>query len=217
MQEEELNYIKQLQEDNELQRQKAMQLSGALSASQSTGNPNPNLIEFQLELDSILDEIRHNLRGDILKYDEEGNLRWFKTEDEKLRLFNDNGVMCIMRILKVYLNRNTILSNYTSDEVREKMLYFSRALNNYVFNKYREFGLDTHEKVKEYPMIILEIIDTVENAFKRSVSAGERESLHTARNVVQTDNLNGSIQGSFNPPIRENRFSIFKPRSWFGK
>ena len=74
-------------------------------------NPNDNMIKWQLELNEILERIEHVLRGDQVKY-EGGHQIWVKLdEDHKDRLLNDNGVQEVLRILSMYLNRNTILGN----------------------------------------------------------------------------------------------------------
>jgi hypothetical protein len=101
---------------------------------------NDNLIKWQLELDNILERAEHILRGDKL-VTEGGHLIWRKQDNPINEILNDYGVQEVMRILSMYLNRNTILSDYDAEEIREKVLDFGRELNDLFFMKYEEMGL----------------------------------------------------------------------------
>ena len=89
----------------------------------------------------------------------------------------------------MYLNRNTILSDYEPDEIRTKVLDFGKEMNNLIFMKSEEFGLNNKEKKKNYPMLMREIIDIVHSAYKRAQYGRERDSLRTARQIAQAENL----------------------------
>jgi len=109
-----------------------------------------NLIKWQLELDNILERAEHILRGDKLVF-EQGNLIWKDNPDPSDNILNEYGVQEVMRVLSMYLNRNTILSDYDDREIKEKVLDFGRELNDLFFMKYEEMGLAI----------------TLENAFQR--------------------------------------------------
>ena len=127
-----------------------------------------NLIKWQLELDNILERCEHILRGDKLVFDN-GNLTWQPNIMEKDNILNEYGVAEIMRILSMYLNRNTILSDYDDTEIREKVLDFGRELNDLFYMKYEEMGLVGLEKRKNYPMLIREMVDIVHSSYKLSL------------------------------------------------
>ena len=111
---------------------------------------NDNLIKWQLELDNILERAEHILRGDKL-VTEGGHLIWKRQENPIKEILNDYGVQEVMRILSMYLNRNTILSDYNAEEIREKILDFGRELNDLFFMKYEEMGLTvTFEQAFQY-------------------------------------------------------------------
>jgi hypothetical protein len=100
-----------------------------------------NLIKWQLELDNILERAEHILRGDKLEF-EHGNLVWKRNHNPDENILNEYGVAEVMRILSMYLNRNTILSDYEPEEINTKVLDFGRELNDLFFMKYEEMGLD---------------------------------------------------------------------------
>lgn len=151
-----------------------------------------NLIKWQLELDNILERCEHILRGDRLEFSQ-GNLIWLKNENPEDNILNSYGVQEIMRVLSMYLNRNTILSDYDDIEIREKVLDFGRELNDLFFMKYEEMGLVTLEKRKNYPMLIREMVDIVHSSYKRALHGGEKRSLREARQITQTESLAGGV------------------------
>ena len=179
--------------------------------SMITTNQQPNLIEWQLELDNILERIDHLLRGHTLEQDKDQNYLWIKPKDDNLAVFNEYGVQEILRILSLYLNRNTILSNYTEEEVRVKMEDFSYELIDLIYLKYEEMGLTTVEKRKNYPILVRSITDTINSTFNRAIGGGERESLRTARTVTQMDPIGRNQVGS---PLQKKQFSFSKPNTW---
>ena len=53
-------------------------------------------------------------------------------------------------------------------------------------------------------------MDSVHSAYLRAMAGGERESLRTARSVVQNDSMNKQE----NYPSPKKQFSVFKPTTW---
>lgn len=175
-----------------------------------------NLIKWQLEVDSIIERVEHMLRGDKPTY-QNGSIIYMPPEDEKEMLLNTKGVSEVMRILSLYVNRNTILSNYDEDTINWKMHDFGKELADLFFLKYEEFGWKDHEKRKLYPMIVRQVVDTVHSAYLRAYNGGERDSLRQARQIMQTENImqNGYQMGSNGMPMKKEK-SLIKPWTWFG-
>lgn len=162
---------------------------GVQSNTMVAGNYNQdNLIKWQLELDSILERIEHILRGDKPTM-QNGNMIFLPPDSDDDKLFNDHGVAEIMRILTMYLNRNTILSNYDEITIQWKVLDFGFEISDLIFLKYEEMGLNTLEKRKRYPMIVRELVDAVHSSFLRALNGGERDSLRQARQITQSENI----------------------------
>lgn len=157
-----------------------------------SGNINQdNLIKWQLELDSILERIEHILRGDRPKL-VNGNMIFVPPTKNEEQIFNDYGVAEIMRVLTMYLNRNTILSNYDEETINWKVLDFGYEVSDLIFLKYEEMGLDTLEKRKRYPMIVRELVDAVHSSYLRALNGGERDSLRQARQITQSEQIFGN-------------------------
>jgi len=169
-----------------------------------------NLIKWQLELDNILERCEHILRGDRLMFNQ-GNLTWQPCKDTSTQILNEYGVQEIMRILSMYLNRNTILSDYDDVEIREKVLDFGRELNDLFFMKYEEMGLIGLEKRKNYPMLIRELVDIVHSSYKRALHGAEKRSLREARSITQSENIAGGVTVNAGSQMQQQTRGILNP------
>jgi len=212
------------QESSQLQQsyQRAMQQQSqdvrnyASNTLVSGGMNQDNLIKWQLELDSILERVEHMLRGDKPKFIN-GNLIFMPATSKDEIILNDFGVGEVMRILSMYLNRNTILSNYDEETINFKVFDFGNDVADLFYLKYEVFGLDTLEKRKLYPIIVRELVDVVHSAYLRALNGGERTSLHESRSVNQSEQIipSGLGFGINGQPVMRER-SIINPKRWFG-
>jgi len=168
-----------------------------------------NIAKYQLNMDGILERAERLLRGDKVKLID-GNITFVKCEIED-QLFNEKGVQEIMRILTTYLNPNTILSNYSEGTINWKLLDFGKTLSDLIFMKYQEFGLDTVEKRKIYPSIVLTIVDMVHSSYLRALNGEERRTLRQIISISQTEPIMNSQMGQMQMPKQK---SIFKPWTW---
>lgn len=153
-----------------------------------TYNPSDNLVKWQLELNDILERAEHILKEDII-VTEQGVTYWAKNPKPDDRIFNDYGVQEILRILHLYINRNTILSDYEPKEINDKVYDFGKEMNDLIFMKYERFGLINEDKRKNYPMLVRQLIDIVHSSYKRALYGGERTSLREARQIQQTETI----------------------------
>jgi len=174
-----------------------------MSPSNFATPPVDDLARWQLELNDILDRAEHMLSGDVIKH-ENNNIFWIRNPEPDDNPLNAKGVRLLMKILANYVNRNTILSDYTNKEIKMKVHLFSQEVNDLVFMKYDEIGMDNENKRKEYPMIVMMLKDIVHNAYSRAKLGGERESLRKAMNIT------GTYQGDPNAiPQQAQKRSFF--------
>ena len=106
-----------------------------------------------------------------------------------------------MKFLSMYVNRNTILADYTDEEVRYKVLDFGKRFNDLIFLKYDEMGMDSEEKRKEYASIVGAMVDIVHSAYARAKDGRERESYRKMINV----NQNNPQMGAMGIPIPQQQ------------
>jgi len=180
------------------------------------GENTDNLVKWQLDIKEELARIEHLLRKHVPKVDREGNMYYAEPEESE-QIFNETGVNEILNILSWYLNKNIILSNFEEKEIKQRCKQFSEYLTNFIFNNYQRFGLDTKEKIKHYPMIVMNLVNTIEAAYNRALNGGERESLRTARTVQQSEPIYSSPQMYPQNQQQSKGFSLTKPSTWFGR
>jgi len=78
-----------------------------------------------------------------------------------------------------------------------------------VENKIKEHLLG---KMKMYPMIVRELVDSVHSAYLRALNGEEKKSLREARTVSQMDNT-GRMPNI--PMVHQNKqFKLFRPSTW---
>lgn len=170
-----------------------------------------NLIRWQLNIAEELQRIEHLLRKHVPKIDDDGNLYYVEPKEQD-QLLNETGINEIMNILNWYLNKGIFLSNFKEDDIRLRCAQFHQQLTDFIFNNYERFGLDTKQKIKHYPMIVMNVTNTVEAAYNRALNGGERNSLRTARQVMQQEPIMG---GAGMPTMKQDRDkSLFKPWTW---
>ena len=177
-------------------------------------DPTDNLIKWQLELNDILERAEHILKQDIVVVDN-GNVVWKPNPNQQGRIFSEYGVQEIMRVLSMYINRNTILSDYEKDEINDKVYDFGKEVNDLIFMKYENFGLTDIEKRKNYPILLREIIDIVHSAYKRALYGGERDSLRTARQIQQSEQITPPNINIQTGEQRRER-GLLNPARWIG-
>lgn len=159
--------------------------------------PSEDIARWQLELNDILEKVEHSLKGDVVVF-ENGQLIWKDNPNPKENTLNKKGVQIIMRLLTKYINRNTILSDYTAEEINFKVLDFGKRLNNLIFMKYEEMGMDSEEKRKEYPSLVGALVDIVHSAYARAKDGRERESYRKMISVSQASAGGGMMGGGIN-------------------
>lgn len=166
-----------------------------------------NLIRWQLELNDILERAEHILKGDVPKF-ENGHIIWEENKNPDNNCLNNYGIQEVLKILSMYINRNTILSDYDNKEINFKVFDFGIELNNLIYMRYEDFGMNTTEKRKNYPMIVRQLIDIVHSAYKRAREGGERRSLREMISVLQSTSTqsqvsNGVSVNSEGMPMKE--------------
>lgn len=164
------------------------------SHSQFGARVSDDIARWQLELNDILEKAEHMLKGDIVAF-EDGQIIWKDNPNPDQNTLNKNGVQICMKFLSLYVNRNTILSDYTDEEIRYKVLDFGKRFNDLLFLKYDEMGMDNEEKRKEYASIVGAMTDVVHSAYARAKDGRERESYRKMISVSQASSGMGMAGG----------------------
>jgi len=103
-----------------------------------------------------------------------------------------------------YVKKNLINGKFTV-----KIVEFDDDVMNYVHEIQRNIIM---EKVKIYPMIVRELVDTVHSAYNRAYHGGERESLRKSMHISQSNAVGGGTPGFSGKP--QGKKAWFNPFGW---
>lgn len=206
------NHLAMLEGELKKKDNKINELSGYASSVVSQQAQDSNLIIWQLELDNILERIEHLLKGDIVKDDGEGNIIYTTPTDKSLIILNDYGVQLVMNVVSFYLNRNTILSNYDEMRIYSILFDLGNELADVIYINYEQMGMISIEKKSRHEILILNILHTIESAYNRALSGGERDSLRSARLVTQS--LTPSGVSPYSMPRKKHMGGFLNPKNW---
>lgn len=161
------------------------------ASSFSTGRMD-DIARYQLELNDLLEQTEHVLKGDVVKW-ENGVKIWMPNPKPKDNPLNSEGIRKIMLELQNYINRHIILGDYDNKDINKIMKDYGRKLTNLIFMKYEEMGMDTEIKRQEYGSIVMNVVNLVYGSYARAKDGGERRSL---REMIS---IQGNYQGQAMP------------------
>lgn len=135
-----LNY--QLELEKQLQNERIKRYNSENALGESSGfsvNSNQGIVEFQLDVKEILDRVYHMLSSHEIGLNENNQEVWQEPKDDRLKTLSEYGVKKIMEILQLYVNPNTLLSNYKEDMIMWKVRDFGIEVSDLIFLKYEDF------------------------------------------------------------------------------
>lgn len=153
-----------------------------------------DIARYQLELNDLLEQTEHVLKGDVLVF-ENGKKVWKDNPKPEKNPLNDEGIRKIMLELQNYINRHVILGDYDEDDINVIMKNYGKKLTDFFFMKYEEMGMDTEEKRQEYWNIVENIVNLVYASYSRAKDGGERRSLREMISVSQQHTSQGMMNG----------------------
>lgn len=177
-----------------------------------------NSIEYQLESESLLIKIENFLKGAKKTVKQQGNdfLEVYEVpKDEngnELYFLNENGVNSIMVLINQYVDKNTMLSDYSEERINEILADLGDELAYYLFNNYEKIGMDSDFKKSRYTLTVLTILHTIESAYRKAIRGKTSENINTSKIFSQSDML--GMRGGSTPSQAKKKFSLFKPSTW---
>lgn len=162
-----------------------------------------NFLHHQISTEEILDKLEHFYRGDYQGY-EDGDLVWKKQTNQELVTFNDFGVTSIMEIVTKYIDKNTILSDYTEERIYEILAEVGLELILFMLCNYEKMGMNTHFKKTKFRLIITTTTHLIESAYRRAKGGNTMREINQSRVVGQFGNPQAPLQGR---PKKEGFFN----------
>jgi len=189
---------------NEVERDDLQESAGG-SSSSNRSNPTQasafsskqmdDIAGKQLELNDILEQTEHILKGDIIII-ENGKKDWKGNPHPEKNPLNEEGIRKVMLDLQSYINRHIILGDYDQRDINKIMRDYGRKINNLIFMKYEEMGMDTEEKRQEYQSLVINIVNLVYASYSRAKDGAERRSLREMINIQGQYQQQGMMAGS---------------------
>ena len=140
--------------------------------------------------------------------------RYVSILDEDKKPLNEYGVSELMRIISMYVTKETFLSYYTEERINEILGDLGDAINDFLYCNYEKMGMDTKFKESKYTLIVLNVLHTIESCYRRALDGGEQENLRTRAIVTQSQGFGGNV-GAINRNIpQKKKWHPFKPGTW---
>ena len=282
--------VSNLEMQNQDLRQKNLDMAGAMTAQSFSPEDDQNLIQYQLETDKILERIEHFLRGDTIKFNDQGSYfaeptknvlanvkkdrktkmkyyiqevkesgkgsevlekvlvkiinkdkqeidvlerdsdlilnklkniklkdlgyKYVQINDDGKKPFNDYGVAELMRIISMYVTKETFLSYYTEERINEIMGDLGDAINDFLYCNYEKMGMDTKFKESKYSIIIINIMHTIESCYRRALGGAEQHNIRSRAIVTQTEGGRNNAAIGIAQAGAKEKWSPVKPRTW---
>lgn len=171
-----------------------------------------DIARYQLELNDLLEQTEHILKGDIVTI-ENGTKIWSENPEPDKNPLNREGVRKIMLELQNYINRHIILGDYEENDINRIMKDYGKKLADFIFMKYEEMGMDTEEKRQEYASLVMNCVNLVYGSYARAKDGGERRSLREMINQQYTHNTQGvgMGMGMATPQQHQHQRGILNP------
>jgi len=151
-----------------------------------------DIARYQLELNDLLEQTEHILKGDIVVWID-GDKIWEANPHPEDNPLNTEGIRKVMLDLQYYINRHIILGDYDEQDIDKIMKDYGKKLTDLIFMKYEELGMDTEMKRQEYASIVMNIVNLVYGSYSRAKDGGERRSLREMISIQQSHNSQGNM------------------------
>jgi len=169
-----------------------MQLSRAMS-SFSEEKKDANFLHLQISTEKMLEKLEHFYRGDVMK-EKDGNLKWEQQKNKDLVTFNEYGVTSIMEIVTKYIDRNTILSNYSEERIYEIMGDLGDELTLFILCNYVQLGMNTYFKKTKFRTVITSTLHIIESTYRRAIRGKTLEEMNQSRVIGQFGEAQQPVQ-----------------------
>lgn len=133
------------------------------------------------------------------------------TDNSKMNL-NEHGVQEIMNLLSMYINKETFLSWYKEERINEILADIGDAINKFLLINGKAMGLDSEYKKTKYPLIVITILHSIENAYRRALLGSENKGTREGILITQHQPQGNSYNSPLPPP--KKKWSPFDKSTW---
>jgi hypothetical protein len=155
--------------------------------------PDQDFFRFRIESQDILEELQHQLRGEV----------WSPKTQKYEKMFdawmNDEGISRVLHVAySCGLNKNTFLGCLTHEEISYKCNKLKKGLSRVIAIKYQDYNIKKEMKT----LIIESIKNQIHSGLSRCEDGREADQLSTAtqrHELIQHENKKQSGGSILNP------------------
>ena len=140
-------------------------------------NDRANLVE-QTDPERLINDIRHVLSGDIKN--DLGD--WIKIDDTH-PFINEFGINKITIFLRMVINKNTIFTKYSSEEINKILIDITTDINDHMRANAREYGVIP----QNYGLVVDMVVQPIEAAINRSREGVTMDFIGNATKDINTN------------------------------
>jgi len=158
-------------------------------------------LQYQLEVQEILEDIEHNLRGEVLHFDENGRSKW-KVPEGVHPLINEKGISKVMSILKARLTKIYVLSNLDEEIIENLTCGLARNVIDDLYYNWEDYDLEDDAAAS---LIVGLIADTVYVTLRKSSKGTYLKFLGTVHQDISHNQITQVARGQ---PTEEGKRGI---------
>lgn len=117
-----------------------------------------------------------------------------------------------MNLLSMYINKETFLSWYKEERINEILSDIGDNLNKFLLVNGKAMGLDTEYKKTKYPLIVVTILHSIENAYRRALLGSENKG--TREGILITQHQPQTNSYAALPPPAKKKWSPLDKSTW---
>ena len=174
-----------------------------------------DIARYQLELNDLLEQTEHILKGDVVTWDN-GMKIWSANPHPENNPLNAEGIRKVMLELQNYINRHIILGDYEDEDIKVIMKDYGKKMADFLFMKYEEMGMDTEQKRQEYVSLIMNVVNLVYASYSRAKDGGERRSLREMINIQQSHQSGGVMPNGTPMNASPQKRGVLNPMRYIG-
>ena len=136
------------------------------------------MVELLLDATATIERVRHDLKGEVLvtkaEIDKDGQTIYTQSWDAiGEKSMNDKGVRAVVKVLNMYINPESVLTQLDEKEIYKIILGLNYNLNALFYARGKEFELNDNMK----GIVIDGVCDIIFFALKKSLNGKFAESL----------------------------------------
>jgi len=181
-----------------------------LSIIQGKGEDAQEMTVEENYKDFLLEELKKGLKEKKKKFVSKGYA--IKEIPDKSRInLNEYGIVEIMSLLSMYINKETFLSFYKEERINEIMADIGDKLNEFLLINGKSMGLDTEFKKTKYPSMVVTILHAIESGYRRALLGNENRGTREGIIITQHQPQMGNIMPTQAP---KKKWSPFDRATW---